>query len=95
MLLKLINFFATVSGNELRLMFVGVIGSTKHIEVHNDRLIVQLSPVMHELDGALRVTHHAATSLAKRPHPLRLAIVSRRREELPRCQALDNEPHGS
>lgn len=84
-----------VTGNELRLVFVGVIGSPQNIEVHNHSLVVRIGPVMDELHSALCVIHDTATRLTKGTHPFRLTIVSGRREEFPRGQALDNEPHGS
>ena len=60
-------------------MFVCVIGRPEHIEIHNDRLVIRIGPVMHQLDSAFGVVHHTAASLTKRTHPFRLAIVSRRR----------------
>lgn len=79
----------------MRLVFVGIVGSPENIEVHNHRLVVRFGPVMDELHGTLRVIHDTSTSLRERPDPFRLAVVERRSEKAPRCQALDNEPHGS
>lgn len=84
-----------VTGNEMRLVFVGVIGSPKYIEVHNDGFVVRVGIVVKELHSALRVIDHTAASLCKRANPFGLAVFLRGRQKAPSCQALDNEPHGS
>lgn len=79
----------------MRLVFIGVIGCPEYIEVHNRRFVVRVSPVVDELRCTLHVIHDTTASLGKRADPFGLAVVLRRSEEAPRCQALDNEPHGS